>query len=252
MAPVNGDGRPLRVPACGALALERLRRSTWWGMRSERAAGPPSATFFSTLANIPYGGRNCLPRRKFMAYDPQFPEDPRMTMLDRMRRHRNWLKWSLGIVCLAFVIFYIPDFLSRPAGNSARDRRRRGRRRPRDPRRRVPARRIRRRSRRIARRTARNMNEQLLRQLGIDQQILQQMVDERAALAEADRLGIEVSDAGGARSASARSRRSRRTACSSASSGIGRSRDAASADDAVASSKRACAARWSSKSCERR
>ena len=38
------------------------------------------------------------------------------------------------------------------------------------------------------------MNEQLLKQLGIDQQILQQMVDERAALAEADRLGIKVSD----------------------------------------------------------
>ena len=34
-----------------------------------------------------------------------------MTMLDRMRRHRNWLKWSLALVCLAFVIFYIPDFL---------------------------------------------------------------------------------------------------------------------------------------------
>ena len=32
-----------------------------------------------------------------------------------------------------------------------------------------------------------NMSEQLLKQLGIDQQILQQMVDERAALAEADR-----------------------------------------------------------------
>ena len=24
-----------------------------------------------------------------------------MTMLDRMRRHRNWLKWSLGLVVLA-------------------------------------------------------------------------------------------------------------------------------------------------------
>src|SRR4029450_5180027 len=34
-----------------------------------------------------------------------------MTMLDRMRRHRNWLKWSLALVVLAFVIFYIPDFL---------------------------------------------------------------------------------------------------------------------------------------------
>ena len=45
-----------------------------------------------------------------------------MTMLDRMRRHKNWLKWSLGLVCLAFVIFYIPDFLS----TSARRRRRPG------------------------------------------------------------------------------------------------------------------------------
>ena len=38
------------------------------------------------------------------------------------------------------------------------------------------------------------MNEQLLKQLGVEQQILQQMVDERAALAEAERLGITVSD----------------------------------------------------------
>ena len=39
-----------------------------------------------------------------------------------------------------------------------------------------------------------SINEQLLRQLGIDQQILQQMVDEQAALAEAERQGIRVSD----------------------------------------------------------
>jgi peptidyl-prolyl cis-trans isomerase D len=38
------------------------------------------------------------------------------------------------------------------------------------------------------------MSDQLLKQLGIDQQILNQMVDERAALAEADRVGISVSD----------------------------------------------------------
>ena len=38
------------------------------------------------------------------------------------------------------------------------------------------------------------MNDQLLKQLGVEQQILQQMVDERAALAEADRLKIRVSD----------------------------------------------------------
>ena len=34
-----------------------------------------------------------------------------MTMLDRMRRHKNWLKWSLALVCLTFVLFYIPSFL---------------------------------------------------------------------------------------------------------------------------------------------
>ena len=26
-----------------------------------------------------------------------------MTMLDRMRRHKNWLKWSLALVVLTFV-----------------------------------------------------------------------------------------------------------------------------------------------------
>ena len=34
-----------------------------------------------------------------------------MTMLDRMRRHKSWLKWSLALVVLAFIVFYIPDIL---------------------------------------------------------------------------------------------------------------------------------------------
>ena len=34
-----------------------------------------------------------------------------MTMLDRMRRHQSWLKWSLALVVLAFIVFYIPDFV---------------------------------------------------------------------------------------------------------------------------------------------
>jgi peptidyl-prolyl cis-trans isomerase D len=38
------------------------------------------------------------------------------------------------------------------------------------------------------------MSDQLLRQLGIEQQILQQMIDEQAALREAERQGITVSD----------------------------------------------------------
>jgi len=116
-----------------------------------------------------------------------------MTMLDRMRRHRDWLKWSLGLVCVAFVLFYIPDFL-RGSGADASSS---------DTVAKVEGHEI---TSGEFRRTyqaqlqayrsayGNNMSEQLLKQLGIDQQILQQMVDERAALAEADRLGISVSD----------------------------------------------------------
>ena len=116
-----------------------------------------------------------------------------MTMLDKMRRHKSWLKWSLGLVCLAFVIFYIPDFLRGSGADAASG----------DTIARVEGRDI---SAAEFRRTYQaqlqayraaygaNMSEQLLKQLGVEQQILQQLVEERAALAEADRLGIRVSD----------------------------------------------------------
>ena len=116
-----------------------------------------------------------------------------MTMLDRMRRHRDWLKWSLGLVCVAFVLFYIPDFLRGTGADAASS----------DTVASVGGREI---SSADFRRTYQaqlqayrsayggNMSDQLLKQLGIEQQILQQMVDERAALAEAERLGIKVSD----------------------------------------------------------
>src|SRR6185503_18121999 len=32
-----------------------------------------------------------------------------MTMLDSMRRHRGWLKWSLALVVLSFIFLYIPN-----------------------------------------------------------------------------------------------------------------------------------------------
>ena len=69
-----------------------------------------------------------------MAYDQSVSAGSQctMTMLDRMRRHRNWLKWSLGLVCLAFVIFYIPDFLQRHRRRRRRERHGRRRRGPRD------------------------------------------------------------------------------------------------------------------------
>src|SRR2546428_6404155 len=116
-----------------------------------------------------------------------------MTMLDRMRRHKSWLKWSLGLVCLAFVIFYIPDFL-RGSGADAASSETIARVEGQD----ITAGEFRRtyQARLQMYRSAygAQMNEQLLKQLGIDQQILQQMVDERAALAEADRVGVRVSD----------------------------------------------------------
>jgi len=121
-----------------------------------------------------------------------------MTMLDRMRRHKGWLKWSLALVVLAFIVFYIPSFLDDPTAvgvgvgaapgeviadvegltvTVAQFRQRYN-------------------SQVQAYRTAYGgqLSDQLLRQLGIEQQILQQMVDEQAALIEAERLGIEVSD----------------------------------------------------------
>jgi peptidyl-prolyl cis-trans isomerase D len=114
-------------------------------------------------------------------------------MLDRMRRHRDWLKWSLGLVCVAFVLFYIPDFLQGTGADAASS----------DTIANIQGHKITggefRRSYQAQLQAYRSayggqMNEQLLKQLGIENQILQQMVDERAALAEADRLGITVSD----------------------------------------------------------
>ena len=118
-----------------------------------------------------------------------------MTMLDRMRRHRNWLKWSLGLVVLTFIAFYIPSFLdttSTSVGASASDvvasvngKEIRGVEYQRRYQNQIQA---------YQQQYGGNINEQLLRQLGVDQQILQQMVNEQAALAEAERQGIRISD----------------------------------------------------------
>jgi peptidyl-prolyl cis-trans isomerase D len=117
-----------------------------------------------------------------------------MTMLDRMRRHRGWLKWSLAIVVVSFVLLYIPSFLSDStsgaAGNSVvatvdgRD---------------ITAAQFRRvyqqQMMQYRQSYGANVDERLLKQLGIDQRIVQQMIQEEASLAEAGRLGITASDA---------------------------------------------------------
>jgi peptidyl-prolyl cis-trans isomerase D len=116
-----------------------------------------------------------------------------MTMLDRMRRHKAWLKWSLALVVLAFIFLYVPDFLDNPNAGAA----------PFDVVATVEGeditagefQRIYRQQLDGYRRAyGANLNDQLIKQLGLDVRILQQMIDERAALAEADRLGIEATD----------------------------------------------------------
>jgi peptidyl-prolyl cis-trans isomerase D len=118
-----------------------------------------------------------------------------MTMLDRMRRHKNILKWSLAVVVLTFILLYIPDFVStRPNGTGAA---------PGEIVAEVGGREVTAgefQQRYISQIQAyRNqlggsVNTSLLRQLGVDQQILNQMIEEQVALIEADRNGIRVTD----------------------------------------------------------
>ncbi len=115
-----------------------------------------------------------------------------MTMLDRMRRHKGWLKWSLFIVVLAFIVLYIPSFLDEPgaaglndvvASVEGRD---------------ITVARFRRtyQQQMQAYRSAYggNVDERMLKQLGIDQRIVQQMIEEETALAEAARLRITATN----------------------------------------------------------
>jgi peptidyl-prolyl cis-trans isomerase D len=118
-----------------------------------------------------------------------------MTMLDSMRRHRHWLKWVLLLVVLSFVAFYVPDFLSNRTGNGA------------GPNQELASvngepisimafrRAYQQRVQAFRNAYGGSFNEQTLKQLGIEQQILRQLIDERTAVAEARRLGLSVSDA---------------------------------------------------------
>src|SRR5689334_16831319 len=116
-----------------------------------------------------------------------------MTMLDRMRRHKGWLKWSLALVCVTFVFFYIPSFFKSDqaaAGGPDRiasigDRA-------------ISASDFRRRY--LAQINAyrasygANLSDAILAQMQVPQQVLQQMIEENAEIAEAEKMGIAVSD----------------------------------------------------------
>ena len=117
-----------------------------------------------------------------------------MTMLDRMRRHKNWLKWSLFLVVVAFIALYFPDFIgtgSSPTSLNAEVARVGDERISAATFRRVYQRQM----QAYSQAYGGSVNQQMLKQLGVDQQILRQLIDERAAVAEAKRLGLTISDA---------------------------------------------------------
>src|SRR5262245_23814718 len=116
-----------------------------------------------------------------------------VTMLDRMRRHQNWLKWILGIVVVAFIFIYVPAFL-KPQGAGAL---------PSDALATVDGRPVlvgtyqrlyNQQVQQLRSAMGEQFSEQMLQQYGVSQRILQQMLDEEAVQAEARRLGIRASD----------------------------------------------------------
>ena len=115
-----------------------------------------------------------------------------MTMLDRMRRHKNWLKWSLVLVVLAFIALYIPasNDPANGAGLNQAVATVEGSDVTVGEFRQAYARQMQ------AYRSAygANMDESLLRQLGIDQRIVQQLIEEEISVAEAKRLGVTATD----------------------------------------------------------
>ena len=115
-------------------------------------------------------------------------------MLDGMRRHKGWLKWSLALVCLAFVFLYVPDFFDESGASGLQNSvlARVGRHEITTMEfRRVYLQQVQ--NYRVQ--TGEEISEDVLRSLGVHRQVLQQLVNQYSALAEAERLGLEVTDA---------------------------------------------------------
>ena len=162
-----------------------------------------------------------------------------MTMLDRMRRHKGWLKWSLALVVLSFIFLYIPatQRSGMPAASSDVVASVEGREITVDRFRSVYNRQMQ------AYRQAygANMDERMLKQLGIDQRILDGLIEEEAALAEAGRLGSRPAIRKSWH-ASSRCRPSRRTGSSSARPATARCSTCRTRRCAPTSSRSRCAA----------
>jgi peptidyl-prolyl cis-trans isomerase D len=115
-----------------------------------------------------------------------------MTMLDRMRRHKGWLKWSLGVVVLTFVLLYVPQFIGPTATGATASgvvATVNGRE--------IPALEY---QRAYTEQVARmrqmygDIPDATLQQLGIGQRIVEQLVNDEAVVVEAERLGFTVTD----------------------------------------------------------
>jgi peptidyl-prolyl cis-trans isomerase D len=116
-------------------------------------------------------------------------------MLDRMRRHKGWLKWSLGIVVVTFVALYVPScFFSDMGVNAA----------PTGSIATVNGRKIlvgtfqrayNQQAQSLRSAYGDQFNDQMLQQLGIGPRVLDSLINDEAILVEANRLGIRVSDA---------------------------------------------------------
>ena len=117
-----------------------------------------------------------------------------MTMLDRMRRHKAWLKWTLALAGFALLVLGFPLIQPPPETPGALT----------DVLAQVGDREItigefqtlyRRQLQSYQVQSGGEITTDLLRSMGIDRQLLQQVIDEYAALQEAARLGVTVSDA---------------------------------------------------------
>ena len=113
-----------------------------------------------------------------------------MTMLDRMRRHRGWLKWIMGIVAVTMAAFFVPwdqqgavqlnetvaevDGREITAGEFRRE--------------------LNQRMQAITAGGGASLPPETLKQLGFDNQVLTQLIDRKAIEAEAVRRGLKVTD----------------------------------------------------------
>jgi peptidyl-prolyl cis-trans isomerase D len=116
-------------------------------------------------------------------------------MLDRMRRHKGWLKWFLALVAVALCLYLIPDFLSQDTATVGATSR--------EVIADVDGRTVtvgefetayQTQLERMRQQFGGDVSESLLRQLGIEQQVLRELIEQRVATIEAERQGIRVSD----------------------------------------------------------